>query len=107
MSLTTQTRERNGDLVIELAGRIDREAAAELENAYSSARAQDAVELDFTAVDYINSTGIALIVGVLARARADGVRLRARGLTPHYRHIFEITRLSDFIEIAPPAEQPS
>ena len=107
MSVTTQVLERDGELVIALTGRIDREAAAELDSAYGAVRTHAAVGLDFTAVDYINSTGIALIVGVLARARADGVRLRASGLTPHYRHIFEITRLSDFIELAPSDTQQS
>ena len=55
--------------------------------------------LDFAAVDYINSTGIALIVGLLGRARADGVAVAACGLSDHYREIFEITRLSDFMSI--------
>ena len=51
------------------------------------------------ASSYINSTGIALIVGLLGRARADGVAVRACGLSDHYREIFEITRLSDFMTI--------
>ena len=55
--------------------------------------------LDFTAVPYINSTGIALIVGLLGRARGADVPVTARGLTDHYREIFEITRLSDFMTI--------
>ena len=63
----------------------------------------ESMQLDFTGVDYINSTGIALIVGMLARARAQQMAVRAAGLTEHYRHIFEITRLSDFIEIVQPA----
>ncbi len=50
-------------------------------------------------MSYINSTGIALIVGLLGRARADGVPVSACGLTDHYREIFEITRLSDFMTI--------
>ena len=53
------------------------------------------------AVDYINSTGIALIVSVLARARAERRKVVASGLSPHYREIFDITRLSDFIELFP------
>ncbi len=57
------------------------------------------VVLDFAAVDYINSTGIALIVGVLAQARTSGQEIRARGLAEHYREIFRITRLSDFMTI--------
>ena len=55
--------------------------------------------LDFGDVAYINSTGIALIVGLLGRARADGVAVAACRLSDHYREIFEITRLSDFMSI--------
>ena len=55
--------------------------------------------LDFAAVDYINSTGIALIVGLLAEARKTGQEVQARGLAEHYREIFRITRLSDFMTI--------
>ena len=55
--------------------------------------------LDFEGAGYINSTGIALIVGLLAKARARGLPVRAFGLTPHYREIFEITRLADFLAI--------
>jgi len=32
-------------------------------------------------------------------ARANGQTLSARGLTEHYRQIFEITRLADFMTI--------
>lgn len=105
MSLTTDLQHRDDTLAIALSGRIDRDAALALDTAYTAARATgaDELELDFAAVDYINSTGIALIVGVLARARAEHVRLQATGLTAHYQHIFEITRLSDFIEIVQPS----
>ena len=55
--------------------------------------------LDFQRVGYINSTGIALVVRLLADARRDGRSVRAFGLTDHYQEIFRITRLSDFMEI--------
>ncbi len=57
------------------------------------------VALDFTNVEYINSTGIALLVSLLAKARRDGRPVVAWGLTDHYREIFEITRLADFLEV--------
>ena len=57
------------------------------------------LSLDFNRVGYINSTGIALVVRLLADARRDGRSVRAIGLTDHYREIFRITRLSDFMEI--------
>ena len=39
------------------------------------------------------------VVRLLADARRDGRGVRAIGLTPHYREIFRITRLSDFMDI--------
>ena len=57
------------------------------------------LSLDFNRVGYINSTGIALVVRLLADARRDGRSVRAIGLTDHYQEIFRITRLSDFMEI--------
>ena len=55
--------------------------------------------LNLTGVDYIDSTGIALLVGLLARARRDGREVSAYGLTDHYREIFAITRLSEYIHV--------
>lgn len=96
-------RRREGVAVIDLAGDVDRAAEAALEAAWEQATAErpDAVVLNFEGAGYINSTGIALIVGLLARGRAAGIEVRAFGLTPHYREIFEITRLADFLAINP------
>jgi anti-anti-sigma factor len=95
------TRERDGTAVIELNGEINGLADAALTTAYSEAEqlAPSKIVLDFAQVDYINSTGIALIVGLLAKARAAHIPLTAVALSDHYREIFTITRLSDFIEI--------
>ena len=51
------------------------------------------------AVDYINSTGIALIVGILARSKKEQREVLACGLSEHYRKIFEITRVADFMHL--------
>ena len=40
-----------------------------------------------------------MIVGVLAKARAAGRDVRAFGLTDHYRQIFQITKIADFMAI--------
>ena len=87
---------------ITLTGRLDRDGDEALAAAYAAARATGtgAITLDFTATGYINSTGIALIVRLLAEARRDHREVIAVGLTEHYREIFRITRLSDFLTIA-------
>ncbi len=95
----------DGAAVIEMRGDIDGSARDSLGAAYGECDGSAAVLLDFAAVDYINSTGIAAIVGLLARARSDARPVSARGLSEHYREIFEITRLSDFMTIL--ADEPS
>ena len=84
-----------------LSGRIDRDGDETMTRAWQEARevGSGEVVLDFGATDYINSTGIALIVRLLAEARRDGRPVRASGLSEHYREIFRITRLSDFITL--------
>ena len=99
--LQATVRERDGIAVIDLTGDLNSSAEEALNEAYARATGSgaDSVVLNFERADYINSTGIALIVRLLSAARADGRTVRAAGLTPHYRQIFEITRLADYMEI--------
>ncbi|HEV2723497.1 MAG TPA: STAS domain-containing protein [Thermoleophilaceae bacterium] len=94
-------RERDGTPVIELVGDVDATAGEALEAGYAEAVADcpAAVALDFARAEYINSSGIAVIVGLLALARSTGIEIKAYGLSDHYREIFEITRLADFMTI--------
>lgn len=96
-------RFEGGAAIIDLPARIDSTAEEGLNEAYAAATAADAkrIVLSFSAADYLSSTGIALIVGLLARSRKDGRQVSAAGLSDHYREIFEITRLSDFMKIFP------
>jgi anti-anti-sigma factor len=98
-----QVRRHDGTGVIDLHGDIDLAADARLGEAYEEAVSDDpeAIVLNFVDVGYINSTGIALLVGLLARARKERRAVRAFGLSDHYREIFAITRLSDFMGIHP------
>jgi anti-anti-sigma factor len=89
----------DGVTTIELRGDIDGSARDALAAAYDAGPSDTVLLLDFGSVGYINSTGIALIVSVLARARAERRKVVASGLSEHYREIFDITRLSDFIEV--------
>lgn len=97
----TSVRHREGTALIDLAGDINARAEQSLDAAWAEAMspAPSAVVLNFEGAGYMNSTGIALIVGMLAKARAHDIPIRAFGLTSHYREIFEITRLADFMAI--------
>ena len=78
-----------GDETLELRQAV----AGFLEREYSK------LLIDLGSVTYINSTGIALIVRLLADGRKDRREVRACGLSPHYVEIFQITRLSDYMRI--------
>jgi len=102
-TLSAVVRQVNATAIIDLHGEINAFGEEALNNAYAEAsRAYpSAILLNFSGVDYINSTGIALIVGLLAQARKSGQRLVTTGLSSHYVEIFQITRLSDFMNIYP------
>ena len=104
--LEASVRQERGGVVLDLHGEINGFAQEALDAAYAEAEAKDpeAIILNFAEVDYINSTGIALIVGLLAKARASKRRLLAYGLSEHYVEIFNITRLSDFVGVFPDEE---
>ncbi len=58
-----------------------------------------AIVLNFEGLDYMNSSGIGLLVTLLIRVNREKQRLLTYGLTDHYRNIFQITRLDDAIGI--------
>src|SRR5690349_18181639 len=99
-------RLRPGGAVIDVHGEIDGFADGILKTAYAEAESKDpeVILLNFADVSYINSTGVALIVGLLAKARASKRRMLACGLSDHYLAIFNITRLSDFVTVFPDEE---
>lgn len=86
--------------VVTLVGTVNRDAKESMDQVYvEAAQSPGEIVFDFSQVDYINSTGIAVIVGVLAMARAEGREVGAYGLSDHYKEVFEITRLADFMHI--------
>jgi anti-sigma B factor antagonist len=105
-TLEAQVRYKPPVAIIDLRGEITPFAEDVLNAAYAEAEKGDSrvILLNFSNVDYINSTGIALIVSLLTRARKSNRRLLACGLSEHYVEIFHITRLVDFMSIFPDEE---
>lgn len=102
-SFRANLHQHPGVVVIELQGEINGFAEQDLMAAYANATSSNpsAVILNFSDVDYMNSTGIALIVGLLSQARKEHRSLVVFGLSDHYTEIFNITRLADFMTIFP------
>ena len=52
--------------------------------------------LDFTKVDYINSSGIALIIQLLIEAKSAGQKVSAVGLSPHFVKVFTMVGITKY-----------
>lgn len=87
--------------VLDIHGEINGAAEPALMDAYNKACANGSrnILMNFTDLEYMNSSGIGLIVTLLIRARRQNQRLMAYGLNEHYRQIFELTRLNEAIAI--------
>ena len=94
-------RKKDGAVIIDMKGEVNAFAESGLNAAIKEAEGYDSplIVLNFTEVNYINSTGIALIVSILAQARKAHRKLVVFGLSKHYVTIFQITRLSDFMTV--------
>jgi anti-sigma B factor antagonist len=87
--------------IVDISGELTGAAEDELMAAYHAASGSRirAIILNFTDLEYMNSTGIGLLVTLLVRANRQRQKLLAFGLTDHYRQIFALTRLDEAIGI--------
>jgi anti-sigma B factor antagonist len=87
--------------IIDIQGEINSFAENTLMDAYATATANGArnILLNFSDLEYMNSSGIGLLVTLLIRASRQKQRLLAYGLNDHYRQIFELTRLNEAVSI--------
>ncbi|HSJ34110.1 MAG TPA: STAS domain-containing protein [Acidimicrobiia bacterium] len=92
---------RDGVSVIDFEGDLTGASESRLAEAFSRASASggEAVVFNFTHLEYMNSSGIGLLVTTLIRAQRQGQRLLAYGLNEHYRQIFSLTRLDEAISL--------
>jgi anti-sigma B factor antagonist len=103
----TVRRLEGGAGLIAIAGEVTAAAESALADAHTEAGNLGAttVILDFSELEYMNSSGIGLLVTTLIRAQRQQQRLLAVGLNEHYRQIFALTRLDEAIAIHPTLEQ--
>ncbi len=87
--------------IIDIQGEITSFAEKVLMDAYTEASTPTTrtIILNFSELEYMNSSGICLLVTLLIRINRQKQHLLAFGLSEHYCHIFDITRLSQAIGI--------
>ena len=100
MTDTSVNVTRQGDAaILRIHGEITGGSEPPIMAAYVEAGTAKSIVLDFSALDYMNSGGIGLLVTLLVRTQRAGQKLLAVGLTEHYRQILALTRLDEAISI--------
>ena len=59
------------------------------------------IMLDFTKVDYINSSGIALVIQLLIEAANAGQKVSAFGLSAHFNKVFTMVGITKYANLFP------
>ena len=59
------------------------------------------IMLDFTKVEYINSSGIALVIQLLIEAKAASQTVTAIGLSPHFVKVFTMVGITKYAGLFP------
>lgn len=97
----TMTVRRAGDTasIVDIQGEVTAGVETVLMEAYNRASAGNArtIILNFSGLEYMNSSGIGLLVTLLIRVNRQKQRLLVYGLSEHYRQIFALTRLNEAI----------
>lgn len=93
--------------IIDIIGDMSGDAEEELMKAFNTVSNNDTkvILLNFSGLEYMNSSGIGLLVTLLIRANRNQQKLLACGLSEHYQEIFVLTRLNEAISIFDTEEQ--
>lgn len=55
--------------------------------------------LDFSKVEYLNSSGIALVIQMMMAAAKRGQKIQTFGLTPHFQKVFTMVGITKYTSI--------
>lgn len=91
----------NGQVLVSLSGGLYVEGAAALREKLLSFVEQGHVHytIDLSKVDYIDSSGLGVLVAIQKRALQKGGGVRIKGVQGLVKEVFELTRLTKVFEI--------
>ncbi|MDR1701219.1 MAG: anti-sigma factor antagonist [Sporomusaceae bacterium] len=89
-----ETSREQGILVVRLEGEFDMQAAKEFRQIVDAAldiKSGQKIILDFKGVDFIDSSGIGVVLGRYKRVHAYGGEMMLRQLCPQVKNIFQLS----------------
>jgi anti-anti-sigma factor len=87
--------------IMTLRGDVNAAGEEPIRGAYTSATADGAryILFDLGDAEYINTSGIAVLIGIVMEAQRADQRVLIYGISSHYRKIFELVRLPMYVEM--------
>jgi anti-anti-sigma factor len=95
------TRLKGDVSVVDIRGDVTPLAAQPIEEAYRGVTAAGAkkILMVFAPDCYINSGGIAVLIGILGESKRHGQAVAMTGLTPHFQKVFAMVGLTKYAQI--------
>lgn len=105
--MTIEKTESGSSVTLKISGEIDLHASPELRAfLQSSAKSRTpCLLLDFTGVEYIDSSGLATLIEYVRESGGFGGRMAIFGLQKKVRTIFDLVRLNELFVITETAEE--
>jgi anti-anti-sigma factor len=101
MHITTRTQQ--GVTLVAVAGKLDSNTSPEAQQAFEAILAGGGrkIVVDFTALDYISSAGLRVLLGTAKRLSGGAGTLRLFGLNDTVREVFQISGFATILAVFP------
>ncbi len=105
--MAMKTESKNGLMICRVEGDIDISCSPELKKVFDKLISQKTpkIVIEMTKVTYVDSSGLATLVGILKNMRSYGGKMRLAGMSPKIKSLFEITKLDKLFEIMASEEE--
>ncbi|RST74037.1 STAS domain-containing protein [Siminovitchia acidinfaciens] len=101
MNVSIEVKEKDNVSYVTLAGEIDAYTAPKVRDELMEAAKGDDVKLiiDLSGVNYMDSTGLGVFVGLFKQLRSNNGDMKLTGMTERLQRLFDITGLADVMDI--------
>ena len=98
---------KNGLTVCSVDGEIDINSSPDIKKAFDKVLSKKTprIIVNLSKVTYVDSSGLATLVGILKNMRSYGGRMRLAGMSPKIKSLFEITKLDKLFDIMASEEE--
>ncbi len=98
--METTIQEIDGKMMVSLSGELDTAAAVEVEEKLKVLYENEGkdVVIDCTELEYIASSGLRILLGIMKRAKATGSNVTLKNVNDDIKNVFKLTGFINLFE---------